>query len=110
MFAPEDKVFLDVSDIHTTCPLKKLAHQWLRPYLVEEQVRSQAYHLCFPKSLSCLHPVFPVIKLTPAPNDPIPGQHPIPPPPVLREGKEHFEVEQVLDSWMQVNHLQFLIK
>ena len=111
MFAPEDKVFLDVSDIHTTCPLKKLAHRQLGPYLVEEKVRSQVYCLCLLKSLSRLHHVFPVIKPTPALNDLIPGQHPVPPPPpVLREGEEHFEVEQVLDSWMQVNCLQFLIK
>jgi Chromo (CHRromatin Organisation MOdifier) domain len=33
-----------------------------------------------------------------------------PPPPVLREGEEHFKVEKVLDSRMRANHLQFLIK
>jgi Chromo (CHRromatin Organisation MOdifier) domain len=33
-----------------------------------------------------------------------------PPPPVLREGDEHFKVERVLDSRMQANRLQFLIK
>ena len=73
MFAPGDKVFLDASDIHTTCPSKKLVHRQLAPYLVKEQVRSQAYYLCLPKSLSHLHPVFPIIKLTPALNDLIPG-------------------------------------
>ena len=37
-FTLGDKVFLDASDIHTTRPLKKLAHRWLGPYLVEKQV------------------------------------------------------------------------
>jgi transposase InsO family protein len=111
IFAPGDKVYLDASDIHTTRPSQKLAHRRLGPYAVERRVGLQAYRLRLPKSLSRLHPVFPVIKLTPAPNDPIPGRQPVPPPPpVLREGEEHFEVERVLDSRMRANRLQFLIK
>ena len=61
--------------------------------------------------MSRLHPVFPVIKLTSALEDPIPSQHASPPPPpVLLDGEEHFEVEQVLDSRMRRGRLQFLIK
>ena len=61
--------------------------------------------------MSRLHPVFLVIKLTLALEDPIPGRHASPPPPpVLLDGKEHFEVEQVLDSCMRRGQLQFLIK
>ena len=61
--------------------------------------------------MSQLHPVFPVVKLTLALEDPIPGCHASPPPPlVLLDGKEHFKVEQVLDSHMQRGWLQFLIK
>jgi Chromo (CHRromatin Organisation MOdifier) domain len=111
IFAPGDKVYLDASDIHTTRPSQKLAHWRLGPYAVERQVGLQAYCLHLPKSLSRLHPVFPGIKLTPAPNDPIPGRQPVPPPPpVLCEGEEHFEVEKVLDSRMRANCLQLLIK
>ena len=111
VLAPGDKVFLDASDIQTTRPSKKLAHKRLGPYAIERAVGSHAYHLHLPPSLKCLHPVFPVVKLTPAPKDPIPGRHPVPPPPpILREGEEHFEVEQVLDSRMRNNWLQFLIK
>ena len=110
-FAPGDKVYLDASDIHTTRPLKKLSHRRLGPYVIERRVGAQAYRLRLPKSLSRLHPVFLVVKLAPAPSDPIPGRKPTPPPPpVLREGEEHFEVEQVLDSQMRANRLQFLIK
>ena len=51
--------------------------------------------------MSWLHPVFLVVKLTSALEDPIPGHHALPPPlPVLLDGKEHFKVKQVLDSRM----------
>ena len=102
IFAPGDKVYLNASDIQTTQPLKKLSHQRLGPYIVEHQVGLHAYHLRLPKSMSQLHPVFPVIKLTSALEDPIPDHHASPPPPpVLLDGEEHFKVEQVLDSHMQ---------
>jgi len=46
MPAPEyhmgDKVFLDASDIKTTCPLPKLIHHYLGPYLIQE--RSAGMH------------------------------------------------------------------
>jgi len=35
VFNPGDKVFLDVSDIQTTCPSQKLLHRQLGPFAVE---------------------------------------------------------------------------
>ena len=61
IFTPGDKVYLDASDIQTTHPSKKLANQWLGPYIVECQVGLHAYCLQLLKSISQLHPVFPVI-------------------------------------------------
>ena len=111
IFTPGDKVYLDASDIQTTHLLKKLAHRQLGPYIVEHQVGSHAYCLWLPKSMSQLHPVFPVVKFTSALEDPIPGHHTLPSPqPVLLDGEEHFEVESVLDSHMWMGQLQFLIK
>jgi hypothetical protein len=61
--------------------------------------------------MSRLHPVFNVVKLTPAPTNPIPGHHPKPPlPPELVEGEEEYEVEKILDSKMSSRRLRFLIK
>jgi hypothetical protein len=58
-----------------------------------------------------LHPVFNVVKLTPAPHDPIEGRHPKPPPPPeLIEGEEEYLVEEILDSKMFRGRLRFLIK
>jgi len=66
-----DKVFLDASDIHTTCPSKKLSHHFLGPFPVVHPVGLHAYHLQLPPSMSCIHPVFHVVKLMPVPEDPI---------------------------------------
>jgi hypothetical protein len=62
-----DMVYLDCQDIHTTWPSQKLAHHYLRPYKVEQCVRTYAYCLKLPAAMSCLHPVFHVVKLLPAP-------------------------------------------
>ena len=61
--------------------------------------------------MSWLHPVFNVVKLLRAPEDPIPGwkAHP-PPPPEMIDGEEHYIVEQVLDSQLMRGQLQFLVK
>ena len=61
--------------------------------------------------MSRLHPVFNVVKLLPAPEDPIPGQRIQQPPlPEIIEGEEHYVVEKILDSRLLCNQLQFLVK
>jgi len=61
--------------------------------------------------LKKLHPVFNVVKLSAAPNDPIPGRKPLtPPPPIVVNGELEWEVEEVLDSRWHWRRFQFLIK
>ena len=44
--------------------------------------------------MSRLHPVFNVVKLLRAPEDPIPGwKAHLPPPPEMVDGEEHYVVE-----------------
>jgi hypothetical protein len=58
-----------------------------------------------------LHPVFNVVKLTPAPANLIEGRLPkLPPPPELVEGEEEYLVKEILDSKMFRGQLCFLIK
>ncbi|KAG5717984.1 hypothetical protein E4T56_gene1732 [Termitomyces sp. T112] len=58
-----------------------------------------------------LHPVFNVVKLFPAPEDPIPGHRlKPPPPPVLVNDEEEYEVEEILDSRVLRGKLQFKVK
>jgi hypothetical protein len=111
VYKPGDKVYLDASDIHTTRPSKKLSHRRLGPFPVERRVGMNAYRLTLLLPMKRLHPVFNVIKLTPAPPDPIPGRHvPPPPPPELIDGEEEYVVEEILDSRMFRRRLQYLVK
>src|SRR3979490_587555 len=76
--APEyhvgDRVFLDALDIRTTCPSRKLGHHYLGPYVIQSRVGKHSYKLQLPLSMSRLHPGFNVVKLIPAPEDPLPGR------------------------------------
>jgi len=103
-------VFLDASDIQTTRPSQKLSHCRLGPFPINSQVGNGAYRLCLPLSMSRLHPVFNVVKLSLAPPDPIPGWRTSPPPLLeIVDGKEEWVVEEILDSWMVNRKLCYLV-
>ena len=72
-YQPGDRVYLDASDIHSNRPSRKLSHRRLGPFPVVRKVGNSAYCLQLPPSMSCLHPVFNVVKLTLALEDPIHG-------------------------------------
>jgi hypothetical protein len=61
--------------------------------------------------MSCLHPVFNIVKLTLAPSDPILGCHPKPLPPLeIVDGEEEWVVEEFLDSKVINQKLWYLVK
>jgi len=111
VFKPGDKVFLDASDIHTTCPSQKLSHQRLGPFVVERRIGPMAYRLRLPHRMKQLHLVFNVVKLTLALDDPITGRitedHP---PPIVIDREAEWEVEEILDSRWHWRRFQYLIK
>jgi len=99
VYKPGDRVYLDASDIKMTCPSPKLSHRRLGPFEIESQVGPSAYCLKLPHGMRQLHPVFNVVKLSAAPEDPILGRKPqAPPPPIVVDGKEEWEVEEILNS------------
>jgi len=58
-----------------------------------------------------LYPIFNIVKLSAAPDDPIPGRRPRPPPlPVVINREEEWEVEEILDSHWHRRRFQFLVK
>jgi len=79
-FKAGDMVFLDASDVQTTRPSHKLSHRRLRLSPIDSQVGNGVYRLRLPPSMSRLHPVFNMVKLSLAPPDPIPGRWTSPPP------------------------------
>jgi len=111
VFNPGDKVFLNASDIQTTCPSQKLLHRRLGPFVVERRIGPMAYHLKLPHRMKQLHPVFNIVKLTPALDDPIPGRktedHPLP---IVIDREAEWEVEEILDSRWHRRRFQYLIK
>jgi len=76
VFKPGDWVYLDTSDIRMTRPSPKLSHRRLGPFKIERQVGLLAYQLKLPHGLRQLHPVFNMVKLSTALDDPIPGREP----------------------------------
>jgi RNase H-like domain found in reverse transcriptase/Integrase zinc binding domain/Reverse transcriptase (RNA-dependent DNA polymerase) len=100
-YKPGDKVYLDVSDIQTNRPSRKLSHCRLGPFPIVKQVGNSAFQLWLLPSMSGLYPVFNTVKLTPAPIDPIEGRHPHPfPLPEIIDGEEEWLIEEILDSKM----------
>ena len=93
------------------CPSQKLSHQRLGPFVVEQRMGPMAYRLKLPHWMKQLHLVFNMIKLTPAPDDPITGQktedHP---PPIVIDREAEWEVEEILDSCWHQRRFQYLIK
>jgi len=111
MFQPGDRVYLDVSDIKTTRLSPKLSHRRLGPFKIERQVGPLAYQLKLPHRLRQLHPVFNMVKLSAAPDDPIPGRKPqVLPSSIVIDGELEWKVEEVLDSRWHWRRFQFLIK
>ena len=88
VFKPGDWIYLDTSDIKTTLLSPKLSHRRLGPFEIECQVGLLAYRLKLPHELRQLHLVFNVVKLSAAPDHPIPGRKPqAPPPPIIVDGE-----------------------
>ena len=75
MFNPGNKVFLDFSNIHTTCFSTKPLHCYFGPYVVEKQIKPIAYYLKLSQTFQRLHLVFHVVKLTPILKDLISGRY-----------------------------------
>ena len=86
-------------------------HWRLGPFPVVRKVGNSTYHLQLPPSMSHLHPVFNVVKLTLALEDPICGRHPLPPPLLeIVDGEEEWVVEEILDSKVINQKLCYLVK
>jgi len=111
MYKPGDQVYLDTSDIKITCPSLKLSYRRLGPFEIECQVGPLAYCLKLPYGMRQLHPVFNVLKLSTALEDLILGRKlQALPLPIIVDGEEEWEVEEILDSHWHQRRFQFLVK
>ncbi|KAM3549213.1 hypothetical protein ARSEF4850_008972 [Beauveria asiatica] len=107
-YGPGDWVYLNLRNIRTSRPCKKL--DWLHAkYQVLEEVNPHAYRLDVPGRI---HPVFHVDLLRPVANDPLPSQilDQESAPPVLVDGQEMYLVERILDERMEGTYKKVLVK
>ncbi|MBW0565528.1 hypothetical protein O181_105243 [Austropuccinia psidii MF-1] len=109
-FQRGDRVWLACKNIKTTRLTKKLSERWLGPFEVLKKIGSHAYHLKLPKQWKSVHPVFHVSLLETVKHSTIPNQHELPPPPVLVEEQEEWEVAQVLESKLKRGNLWYLLE
>jgi len=103
------KVWLDARHIRTTRPSRKLDWKRLGPYVVKRKVSPYAYELELPRDIR-INPFRHVSLLDPVAEDPLRGQNVMPPPPVEVDGDQEYQVEQVEDSRVYRNQLQYLIR
>ena len=100
---------MDARNIKTRRCSVKFNHRWLGPYEVVESISTNAVRLRLPATVQ-IHPVFHISLLEHAINDPFPGQIAPPPPAVIVDGEEEWEVETIFDSRLHYNRLQYLVK
>jgi len=111
MYKPGDRVYLDTSDIKTTCPSLKLSYHRLGPFEIKCQVGPSAYRLKLPHGMGQLHLVFNIVKLSAALEDLILGRKPQALPlPIVVDKEEEWEVEEILNSHWHQRRFQFLVK
>ncbi|MBW0471291.1 hypothetical protein O181_011006 [Austropuccinia psidii MF-1] len=91
-------VWLSSKIIKSTGPTKKLSERWLGPFPILNKVSTHVYHLKLPSQWKSIHPVFHISLLEPVKKSTIPNRHQDPPPPIIIEEGEEWEVSQILES------------
>jgi hypothetical protein len=97
-FEKGDYVFLDARNINIKVPTRKLAEVNLGPFKIAEKIGELDYRLILPRSMKRLHPIFHVDKLSPWKGNEINGIRPSPPPPIVLDDQEEWEVREILNS------------
>ncbi len=92
------KVFLNSKHIKTTHPTAKFAEKFLGPFEIISQPGSHSFMLKLLSDLHAIHSVFHVSQLKPVEENTIPNRTQPALPPVEADGKEQYEIAQILAS------------
>lgn len=104
-----EEVWLNSRHITTTRPTAKFSHRWLGPYKIVEKISTNAYKLLLPVKMKNVHPVFHVNLLRKFSKSEIKGQTEDELPPIEIEGREEFEVEEVLNKRKLRKKTEYLV-
>jgi deoxyuridine 5'-triphosphate nucleotidohydrolase len=102
VFKVGDKVLLDATNYPSDRPTRKFSERRYGPFKIEKKISDLNYRLTLPANWK-IHPVFHVDQLRKYHEDPNEPNF-VNPPPDLVEGREEFEVEQILDSGFRQVH------
>ena len=102
------KVWLIRKFIKTNRPSDKLDYTKLGPYEIKRKIGQRAYELNLPKTMK-IHPVFHVSLLELVKENDIPGRTQEPPPPIIIDNNEEYEIENIIDSRLVRNKLEYLV-
>jgi hypothetical protein len=107
-FQVGDQVYVSTKTWNMDRPSRKLDQQMAGPYAILEQV-GNAFRIDLPPSIK-IHPVISTDKLRKAANDPLPGQLQELGLPIIVNGQDEWDVEEVLASRGYYGKLQYRVK
>jgi len=102
-------VWLLARNVRTTRPCKKLDYKKIGPLKVIGRIGTSAYKLDFPASMR-IHNIFNISLLKLHTNNKLRSPQSAPPPPIIIEGEREYELEEIVDSGLHNNHLQYRAK
>jgi len=104
-----DRVWLLPRNIKTTRPSKKPDYKKIRPFKILAKIGTSAYKLALPPSMA-IHNTFHISLLEPYQDNRFPSQIKEPPPPIQIEGEDEYELDEIIDSRLHYNKLQYRAK
>jgi hypothetical protein len=107
-FIVGDMVMVSKRGWLTDKPSIKLDSPWAGPYKILE-AKGYSYLVDLPDSVKTSH-ILHASRLRKAPSDPLPGQNTPPPPPLMVDKQEEWEVEKVLAARVHRGRLQYQVE
>jgi len=104
-----DMVWLLPHNIKTMRPSKKLDYKKIGPFKILAKIGTSAYKLALPPSMA-IHNTFHISPLEPYQDNRFPSQIEEPTPPIQIEGEDEYELDEIIDSRLHYNKLQYRAK
>jgi len=101
-----DMVWLLPQNIKTTRPSNKVDYKEIGPFKIVAKIGTSAYKLALPRSMA-IHNTFCISLLEPYQDSPFPSQIKEDPPAIQIEGEAKYELDEIIDSQLHYNKLQY---